>query len=66
MIVTIRRLDGSKTTVLEIDDSKCDALLDKFAREFQTPNPEADARWAAMIARRDAVETAKKLRKGRR
>lgn len=65
MIVTIRRLDGSKTTVLEIDDSKCDALLDKFAREFQTPNPEADARWERMMAMRYMTPQPKKARKGR-
>lgn len=66
MIVTIRRLDGTKTTRLEVPDEKCDALLDKFAREFSLPNAEADARWAAMMARRDAVPATKNARKGRR
>lgn len=67
MIVTIRRLDVSRTTHLEVPDEHCMALLDKFAREFQLPNPAADARLDAVLAAREVAKLAPvNLRRGKR
>ena len=68
MIIEIRRHDGSKTTRLEVADDEATIwrVHDRFARDFQLPNPDADARWAAMMARRSMPENTKKSRKGAR
>lgn len=66
MIIEIRRLDGSKTTRLEVadDEDTIWRVHDRFAREFQLPNAAADARLDAMLAARGRVVTVEK--KGRR
>lgn len=52
MIVTITNLKTCKVTKLDVPDEKCDQLLDKFAYEFNLPDPEADARWERMMQAR--------------
>lgn len=66
MIIEIRRLDGSKKTRLQVadDEDTIWRVHDKFAREFQLPNPAADARLDAVLAARGRVVVVEK--KGRR
>lgn len=66
MIIEIRRLDGSKTTLLEVADDEATIwrVHDRFARDFQLPNPAADARLDAVLAARDRPAVVEK--KGRR
>lgn len=67
MIIEIRRLDGSKTTRLEVadDEETIWRVHDRFARDFQLPNPAADARLDAMLAARGRVVMVEKSNKRR-
>ena len=66
MIIEIRRLDGSKTTRLQVadDEDTIWRVHDRFVRDFQLPNPAADARLDAVLAARDRPAVVEK--KGRR
>lgn len=65
MIIEIRRLDGSKTTRLEVadDEETIWRVHDRFARDFQLPNPAADARLDAVLAARGLAVVEKKGRR---
>lgn len=58
MIITFHK--GGESIDLAIDDSRCDALLDFLAAKFQKPNPDADRRWLAMMAKREAGDAVPK------